>query len=622
MCGISGIFDLTGRTAAAPDVLHRMADRLKHRGPDGCGFFADGALGFGFRRLSIIDVEGGQQPMFNENGSVVTMCNGEIYNYTELRQQLERKGHHFHTRCDVEVLPHLYEEYGIQLLDHLNGQFALAIYDKKRRTLFLARDHFGVNPLFYALTPGGVLVFASEIKCILEHPQIERRVDLTGLDQVLCFPGIVSPYTMFENIKSLKAGHYIRADDGGIQELEYWDLNYPLLKDTPPPQSEEFYIETLRELMLGSVSARLQSDVPVGVYLSGGLDSSVIGGMAHALRPEAHLQTFSVSFKGREMCEAEYQQEVVRAIQSDHHDVSFDAAEILSRLEQVIYHTECPLKETYDTACLALSGAAKSRGVTVVLTGEGADELFGGYIGYRFDRLRASRNSAGPDDAGERLLRQQLWGDPEVVYDGNYASLARLKPKLYSAAVIDQLRAVDCFQSIPINKERLRGRHPFHQRSYLDFKLRLADHLLADHSDRVTMANSVEGRHPFLDINLFRFVATISPSLIMKDFREKFVLRQAARPFVPQSIIEREKFGWFAPGSPDMLHVNFPLVNELLSYESIKKQGYFNPEMIEELKSNYSARDFWLDLPFESDLLSFVLTFSLFLRIFEMPELS
>lgn len=620
MCGVAGVFDPTGHTVADPSVLRNMTDRLKHRGPDGSAYFIEGSLGFGFRRLAIVDVEAGRQPMFSEDGSVVSMCNGEIYNHVELRKELQARGHQFHTRCDVEVLPHLYEEYGPQLLDHLNGQFALVIFDKRIRTLLLARDHFGVIPLFYALA-GNIFVFASEIKSILEHAGIERNVNLTGLDQVLCFPGMISPHTMFEGVKSLNAGHYLCVSENAIQEREYWDLNYPTLDELSPAGNEQPYIEKLRDLMLKSVSRRLQGDVPVGIYLSGGLDSSVIGGIARHLSSDVRRQTFSISFQGREMCEAEYQKEAARAIQSDHYDVSFDTNTVLNRLQKIVYHTECPVKETYDTACLALSEAAHSKGVRVILTGQGSDELFAGYIGYRFDRLRASRAPAGLDEQNERTIRDQLWGDPEIVYDGNYSSLGGTKRQLYSSEVLERLDEFDCFRAMPINRDRLRRRHPLHQRSYLDFKLRLADHLLADHGDRMSMANSVEGRHPFLDIDVFRFAATIPPELTLNGFNEKYVLKEAARSFVPRSILEREKFGWFAPGSPDLLREDSEWVNELLSYETIRKQGYFNPDMVEELKSLYSADGFWLDLPFESDLLSIVLTFGIFLRTFGMPEL-
>ncbi len=244
MCGFAGYIDLRGERRPKDETLRRMTDTLVHRGPDSSGFFNEGGVGLGFRRLSIIDLAGGDQPITNEDGSLVLLCNGEIYNYRELRRVLEQKGHSFRTESDVEVILHLYEEEGVDLLQRLNGQFAFVVYDRKERRLFLARDHFGINPLYYTVADG-VLVFGSEIKAILEHPSVGRAVDLTGLDQVFSFPGIVSPRTVFKGVESLKSGHYLTVHNGDVKVSEYWDLDYPKEGELAYDRPESYYVETL-----------------------------------------------------------------------------------------------------------------------------------------------------------------------------------------------------------------------------------------------------------------------------------------------------------------------------------------------------------------------------------------
>ena len=491
------------------ELLGRMTDKLVHRGPDSAGYFVDHCVALGFRRLSIIDLESGDQPIYNEDGSVVLLCNGEIFNYLELKKVLIQKGHSFRTNSDVEVLLHLYEEHGIDFLNKINGQFAFVIYDRKQRRLFLARDHFGINPLYYTIV-NGLFIFASEIKAILEHPQVPREVDLTGLDQTLSFPGLVSPRTMFKGVQSLKSGHYMVVENGAVSVREYWDLDYPPLGASSISKSENEYVEELKELLTRSVRYRLQSDVPVGFYLSGGLDSSLIGALINQVAPNTRRHSFSIGFTDADISETKHQRLMAQFTRSIHNEIIFDWAEIVDRLSQMIYHCECPVRESYNTCSMALSAAAKNAGVKVILTGEGADELFAGYVGYRFDSFR-DRESKSYDleTALEDELREKLWGDRDFFYEKDHLTLREVKRALYSARVNELYPEFDCFNHGLINKERLRGRHPLHQRSYLDFRLRLSDHLISDHGDRMTLANSVEGRYPFLDIDLVEFSTRI-----------------------------------------------------------------------------------------------------------------
>lgn len=622
MCGFTGYDYFNGERPADPLVLKRMTNKLVHRGPDSEGYFAEGGVGLGFRRLSIIDLQTGDQPIYNEDETIVLVCNGEIFNYRELRQDLIAQGHVFRTGSDVEVLIHLYEEEGTNFLNRVNGQFAFALYDRKKKLLFLARDHFGINPLFYT-ERDGVFIFASEVKAIFEHPLVDREVDLTGLDQTFSFPGLVSPRTMFKGIESLKSGHYLTVLDGAVKVTEYWDLDYPREGELSYEQPESYYVERLRELFEQSVRYRLQADVPVGFYLSGGLDSSMMSAMISKVSPGQRRHSFSIGFEDKDICEAKYQRLMARHVCSEHHEIVFGSPEIFERLRSMIYHSECPLKETYNTCSMALSRAAKDAGVTVILTGEGADELFAGYVGYRFDQSGIRNNRKFDwETLLEEELREKLWGDKSLFYETDQYAFKETKAALYSAGVNELFDDFDCTQYGLVNKERLRGRHFVHQRSYLDLKLRLSDHLIADHGDRMAMANSVEARYPFLDINLVEFSRLIPPTLKLNQLTEKYILRKVAEGLIPQEIIDREKFGFQAPGSPYLLQQNIEWVKDLLSYDRIKRQGYFNPDVIERLKLNYSRAGFKLDFPFEPDLLIVVLSFAIFLETFGLPSLN
>lgn len=623
MCGICGYFDSSGQIKKVDGaVLGRMTEKLAHRGPDSSGKFLSDNIGLGFRRLSLIDLEGGNQPLYNEDRSLVLICNGEIYNYRELRDELTRKGHAFASRSDVEVLLHLYEEYGVDLLHRINGQFAFALYDVKQRLLLLARDHFGINPLYYA-NINGIFVFSSEIKGILEFPGARREVDLTGLDQVLTFPGLVSPRTMFKGISSLPAGHYLILKDDELRLNEYWDLDYPTIKESCDPKPDQHYADRLKEALTRSVRARLQADVPVGFYLSGGLDSSLIAALIGEVSADAGRHSFSISFTDRELCESRYQKLMSRHVGSVHHETKFDWPQISERLRQAVYYSESPLKETYNTASLALSEHARSHDILAILTGEGADELFAGYVGYRFDHVNRQRHRTHDlHDVLEDEMRFKLWNDRDLFYEKDYYSYAGTKKALYSEQVTRGFDEFDCLHFGLVNKDKLRDRHYIHQRSYLDFKLRMADHLLSDHGDRMALANSIEARYPFLDLDVVKVAMEIPPELHVKGLVEKYILRMAAANLVPREILEREKYAFLAPGSPYLLRQNVEWINDLLSYDRIKREGYFNADTVAKLKTQYVRKGFTLNLPFESDLLIIVITFGIFLELFNMPRLN
>lgn len=622
MCGIAGSFALDPDLPADREALARMLRPLAHRGPDDSGSHCVGGVALGYTRLAILDLAGGNQPHFNEDASLVSVCNGEIYNYPQLRRELEAKGHVLRSTCDVEVLVHLYEEHGADFVKRLNGQFALALYDGHRRELILARDPVGIAPLFYTVA-GRTLLFGSEIKALLAHPGVQRRVNLAALDQILTFPGQVSPTTMFEGIHSLPPGQFLRARGGDFSLHEYWDLVYPRIGELSEEHPEAYHVERLEAALAQAVEDRLRADVPVGFYLSGGLDSSLIAALVQAARPGQRFHSFSITFPRTEMDEGRYQRLMAERVQSIHHEVAFNPAEIASRLRAAVVCAEAPLKESYNTCSLALSERVHQAGLKVVLTGEGADELFAGYVGYRFDGAHIPRGSGGFDleTLLEDEVRERLWGDPEFFYERNYHGYRETKRALYASALAGCQADFDAARAPLVDRDKLRGRHPLHQRSYVDFKLRLADHLLADHGDRVAYAHSVEARFPFLDLNVIEVARTLPPGLLVKDAVEKYPVRALAAKHLPAEIVNREKFGFVAPGTPSLLAQPADWVEDLLSPETLRRQGYFDPASIQRLRSANGRPGANLNPTFDTDALMVVLTFGLFLEAFGMSDL-
>ncbi len=621
MCGIAGIFSPDRSRPIDGAMRAAMAATLRHRGPDDEGSYSAPGIALGFTRLSIVDLATGNQPHRDESGDIVSVCNGEIYNHRELRRGLETRGHRFRSRCDVEVLVHLYEEQGLDLATGLNGQFAFAIHDRRRHRLLLGRDQAGIAPLFYTEVDGQLL-FASEIKALLAHPGVERRVNLRGLDQILTFPGLRSPTSMFEGIHALPPGHLLVAEGGRINVAQYWDLAYPVTDATPVPDDPTPIIDQLDALLLASVRRRLEADVPVGLYVSGGLDSSLIGALAKHAAPDRHFHSFSITFADAAIDERAAQRRMAGVLGTHHHEFEFSPDEIVGRLRQAVIAAEAPLKESYNTCSLALSALVRESGHKVVLTGEGADELFGGYVGYRLDA--AGGRPRGIADGIEALLedelRTDLWGDSGFFYERDYALFREAREGLYAADVAAQLPLFDCTREAVVDRNRMAGRHRLHQRSYSDFKLRLADHLLADHGDRVAYAHSIEARYPFLDSDLIDFVRTIPPGLLVRDGTEKWLLRQVAARYLPPALAKREKFGFVAPGAAFLLQQGVEWIDDLLSPARIRRQGYFNADAVERLRRQQLDGGHRPNATFDTDVLMLVLTFGLFLDAFGLPD--
>lgn len=617
MCGICGFlkFDSPANSQDLT-ILEAMNDTLKHRGPDARDEVIFDNVALGFSRLSIIGLENGMQPIASEDGSIRLICNGEIFNYIELRKELELKGHSFSTKSDVEVIIHLYEDHGMEFLNRLIGQFAFVLHDRRSGKLFCARDQMGIVPLFYA-RKGNLFAFGSEVKAMLQHPELKAEVDMVGLDQILTFPGLISPRTMFKGINSLENGHYLVVDAAGtVSNREYWDLNYPKGVVELNGHSEEHYIDELEELFEESIRLRLRSDVPSGLYLSGGLDSSMITMKVRQMAPDQKKEAFSIDFIDSQHSEAFYQQLIAKESDYKLNPKTFFFNDISERLRLSIYHSECPIKETYNTASLSLSEAVRAKQMKVVLSGEGADEFFAGYVGYRFDKMRAMGLVKNPASDEEKELRERLWGDKDFFYERDFNEYEAFRKQLYSQEVVERFEEINCLGFPLVNKERLEGRSVLHKRAYIDYKLRLVDHLVSDHGDRMSLANSVEVRYPFLDKKLVEYSTRVPEALKLNDFTEKYILKRMASRFVPQQVFDREKFHFIAPGSPYLLQKKVEYIQDLLSYDQIKRQGFFNPDMVEELKTKYSEDGYTVNAPYESDVLITVITFGIFLDQF------
>jgi asparagine synthase (glutamine-hydrolysing) len=609
MCGIAGTLHFDGRPADAA-LLGRMARALRHRGPDAEAIYTDGPLGLAHARLSIIDLAGGGQPMCNEDRTVWVTYNGEIFNYLELRAELIRKGHVFSTTCDTEVLVHLYEEDGPACVQRLNGQWAFAIWDQKRRLLFASRDRLGVRPFFYTVA-NHELVFGSEIKAVLAHPGVVADVDLVTLDQIFTFWAPLPPRTIFRNICQLAPGHSLTVKDGRVEQHSYWQLDYRACDQGDSNRDQE-QAERLRSLLADATRIRLRSDVPVGAYLSGGLDSTVVTALAKTSVDS--LKTFSVAFDDPEFDERRYQAEAAAAIATDHSEIRCSAEDIARVFPDVIWHTEQPILRTAPAPLFLLSRFVRDSGTKVVLTGEGADEMFGGYDIFKEAKIRRFCSSR-PQSSWRSLLLKRMYpylpnftrqperyleaffgvgsSDPASPFFSHlprWALTAKLKA-FFSDDVRAALAGYDAFDDARLLlPAEYRDWDPFAQAQYLEATMLLPGYILSSQGDRVAMAHSVEGRFPFLDHRVVEFAATLPPRLKMKALSEKYLLKRCARGIVPPSIAARRKQPYRAPEGKSFLGAASPeYVDTLLSSAHLARTGIFNPVAVRKLVDKHKS---------------------------------
>jgi asparagine synthase (glutamine-hydrolysing) len=595
MCGIAGIVRRFP-TGVSVKTLGKMAAAIRHRGPDGYGFYIGQRVGFAHVRLSIVDLAGGAQPLTNEDGQIVVTYNGEIYNHPELRRELEARGHVFRTRSDTEILAHGYEEWGVDMLQRLNGQFAFAIYDRRSEVVFIARDRFGVRPLFYA-QPNGAFYFGSEIKAILASGEVDAAMDRRGLDEVFTFWGVRPPRTAFAGIASLEPGTYGLLKDGALWLRRYYELDYPEAREEPAD-----VIEKLDELMLRSVGMRLRADVPVGAYVSGGLDSSITASLASSASPHT-LRSFSITFDDPQFDESEFQREVAEDVGSIHAITAIKRDSIAATFGDVLWHTETPLLRTAPVPMYHLAKLTRERGIKVVLTGEGADELFLGYDLFKEDSIRRFCLRR-PASAGRQRLLDRLY--PELVGRGRGGEFWRhffleagapsdplfshLPRFLLSARIKDfytpefkaGMGGVDVLGelrgSLPV---RFFGWSPLNKAAYLEMTTLLSPYLLSSQGDRMAMAHGVEGRFPFLDHHLYEFASALPTGSRLRGLREKEILRRWASRILPHRIKERRKQPYRAPDVPSFFERGSPAwVAEALNPDALRRVGVFSPTAV------------------------------------------
>lgn len=589
-------------------LVQHMIGAMRHRGPDDCGLYTDPQVGLGHARLSIIDLSGGRQPMHNATRSLWITFNGEIFNYLELRDELIGKGHSFTTHSDTEVILHLYEEEGERCVERMNGQWAFAIWDAQRRRLFLSRDRLGVRPLFYTQA-GGRFLFASEIKALFACPEVARELDLEALDQILTFWFVLPPRTAFKSVRQVPPGHSLTVENGQVRLWPHWRLEYA---PEGGDDSEKKLTEELLALLLDATRIRLRSDVPVGAYLSGGLDSTMITALTRSLVGE-RLRTFSVTFDDAEFDESSYQKEASTFLHTQNSDVHCSSEDIAKVFPEVVWHAEQPILRTAPAPLFLLSGLVRNSGFKVVLTGEGADEMMGGYDIFKEAKIRRfwGRNAGSKyrplllkrlypymDDMQrqpaaylERFFRvsAQDLASPFFSHLPRWEITAKLKHCLS-----DEVRAATGWYSALTELEgalprAYGGWDPFNQAEYLEAMYLLPGYILSSQGDRMAMAHSVEGRYPFLDHRVVEFAAKLPPRLKMKVLDQKHLLKQAAIGLIPERIRKRHKQPYRAPDGKSFFGQAWSYVDEMLCSDRVGRDGIFDSKAVASLVQKFKS---------------------------------
>ncbi|MBU6247157.1 MAG: asparagine synthase (glutamine-hydrolyzing) [Xanthomonadaceae bacterium] len=605
MCGIAGFVGVKHGPDASGELLRRMIETLRHRGPDGFGYFVGDGIGLAHARLAIIDLATGSQPVRNERGTVWTVLNGEIFNYLELRRMLEALGHRFYTQSDTEVIVHLYEQYGDDFVDHLNGQFALALWDGEQRRLLLARDRTGIRPLFHAGT-GGMLWFGSEIKALLAAlPQL-GVLDPRGVAQAMTYWGVISPDTVFQGVQSVPPGHVLVVEADGRRSLRrYWDWVFPDCRDghvQRPFGSMDEAAGALRELLIDAVRLQLRADVAVGAYLSGGLDSSAVVALVRHFTTNP-LRTFSVAFEDAEFDESGFQARVVSHLETEHTTLHCTRRDIGEAFPRLIEHAESPLLRTAGVPLMLLAAHVHDRGFRVVLTGEGADEVFGGYDLFKEAKIRRFW-ARQPSSTWRPLLLRRLYGylDHSPVANAAMArsffgrgmehgdrpvfahmprwSTSQRALAFFSPSWRAEVQGWDPLTSLEETlPSSIAGWSPLARDQYVEAHTLLSAYLLPMQGDRPAMAHSVEGRFPFLDHRVVEFGNRLPDHWKIRGLNEKYILRRALAGLLPEDIRFRVKQPYRAPDHSSFFFGGEPLdyVADVLGTDSLREAGYFDP---------------------------------------------
>lgn len=620
MCGINGIaFSERSQRQINKGVLAEMRDVIHHRGPDDEGLFIDGSVGFGHRRLSIVDVSHGQQPMFNEDRSLAIVYNGEVYNHADYRAGLEAKGHVYQTHCDTETILHLYEEYGADCLEKLRGMFAFAIWDKRKKELFIARDRLGIKPLYYVFDDEGNLFFASEIKSLLRAGAIKPELNYRVLPDQLANHGTSAEETLFKGVKRLLPGHFLTWRDGEIKIQKYWDLRFePKLENL----SDADYIERWRELFEEAVRLRLMADVPLGMFLSGGIDSSAIAAVMSQMVSEP-IKTFSVGFKEREANEFEYARLVAEAFKTEHYEITITPEQFFAELPNLIWHEDEPLGFIASVPLYFVSRLAQKH-VKVVLTGEGSDELLAGYgryyktlmllnYGEKYESItpsflrQAVKSGVAtlPNSLNRKLTRTflTLEADVENLYFDNFAIFSKkMQERLLTGESKAQIDEKNPYAELHHWLEATDAKEILDKLLYADTKTYL--HELLMKQDQMSMAASIESRVPFLDHKLAEFTAKMPTRMKLRGKTTKWILREAMKGILPDEILTRKKMGFPVPVGAWFRNEFRSVVDEFVTGERALSRGIFEPDFVREIVSRHNAGEnhderIWFLLNFE-----------------------
>ena len=610
MCGIAGVLDLIGQRVVSESVLKKMADALVHRGPDEEGYFRRPGVGLASRRLSIVGLADGQQPIANEDRSVSVVFNGELFDYIEQRADLQARGHRFVTHCDTEIIPHLWEESQEGMFSRLRGQFAVALWDEQRHQLVLGRDRFGICPLYWT-RQGDWLLFASEIKALLASGMVPARADLRGIDHMFTFSALPAPITCFAGVELLVPGRYLKITLGSrqaehkIEERAYWEMDFPDRGQEEQGKNRRRLVDDFERLLLKAVEKRLRADVPVGAYLSGGVDSSMIVALASKIKGPA-LNTYTIRVDAPELDELSAANLAARHIGTKPPIVQeFRASDALATYPRLIQAAEAPVIDTSCAALLQLAQRVHACGQKVVLTGEGADEWLIGYPWYKIARalefldvipglrlsdlarrayLRLNRVPQFPRHV--RQSTERSIGGTNAWIDA-YGLLALSKLRFYAPPMREVLERTNPWSELGMNIERAKRWHPLNRGIWVASRVTLAGHLLQAKGDRVAMHSSVEVRYPFLDEDVFDFLAKVHPRWKLRGFRDKHLLRLLAERWVPPSIFRRGKVIFRAPldsfhGDPEP-----EFVRQLVSEESLRRTGYFDVAAVRHWRRAY-----------------------------------
>jgi asparagine synthase (glutamine-hydrolysing) len=605
MCGIAGIVASDALHADDRDRTVLMRDIISHRGPDDAGLYVDEQAALGHRRLSIVDLAAGHQPLSNEDESIWIVFNGEIYNHAAIRQELESAGHRYRTRSDTETIVHAYEQWGDACVERLRGMFAFAIWDAPRRRLLLARDRLGVKPLYWTLV-GGRLLFASEIKSILQSGLVRAQADESKLPEQLSTRSLAGPETLFKGIRRLMPGHVLAYQDGQVQIRRYWDL--PVREDPAEHLSEADAVRQFRGLLEESVRIRLMADVPLGMFLSGGLDSSAIAALM-ARMIDRPLQTFSVAFSDRAFSELDYARQVSTAIKADAHEIVIDEADFFGALPRLIWHEDEPIAHTSSVPLYFVSQLA-AKHVKVVLTGEGSDELLAGYgkyprfvmnwnVGQVYGKLPAAVRKLVATQVVSHLpsklhryASRSFLARPitaEALFFDNFAAVGLERQRsLLSPALAAKVSPEGAYGPSRAYFEARNGSTTLLDRVlYADVKTYLVELLMKQ--DQMSMAASIESRVPFLDHKLVEFATLLPDRLKLRGFKTKWILREAIREVLPPAILSRPKMGFPVPFAVWMRGPWSDIARDVLLDSRSRQRGLINPAAVEHLIDAHSS---------------------------------